>query len=300
MSGEKRKERTPTWSVVFEDASALRAVVDSVATVMSRVNFKVARKEDGKYFLEVDSADMGFMCCVSARLLLDKVEFPGGEPEEEFTFCLDCKHVSSAIDNPSCAHLALIMEGFNNESKLRLTMMEPDSHTYEACSEVPLYNEDEPVSLQDLDFDMLLELDLPLLREMIKKARKAHTEHLKVRVYLEERGTRRLSMVVFTVDGDFLHEQRFCHETARDDDGSTVVRAAQDGTHRLLDTDALSPAFEASFPAEKIEAFVKNLSCRMLVGKVKNGMPLMLTYPLGGANDDRSRILFLVAPVHED
>lgn len=293
----KRSQRAPTWSIVFEDAAQLRAVVDAVSTVMARVSFKVV-KRDGKHFLEVDSADVAMMCCVSARLVLDKVVT--NDDEEGFSFCVDCKHVASAIDNPSCAHLALTMEGLAEESKIVLTMHEPEQHAHEACSEVSLYMEEEQDPLVPMDFDMLLEVDLSLMREMIKKARKAHTERLRICVYLQEVAQKQISLVVFSIDGDFKHEQKFCHETTRDEDGSTIVRAATDGTHKLLDTETVEPVFEGVFPAEKIDAFVKNLPCRMLTAKVKTGMPLMLDYPLGGTSDDESHIRFLVAAVNED
>lgn len=295
----KRTQRTPTWSIVFEDAAQLRSIVDAVSTVMARVSFKVV-KRDGKHVLEVDSADVAMMCCVSARLVLDKVVTNEEGEDEGFSFCVDCKHFASAIETPSCAHLALTMLGLAEESKIVLTMHEPEQHAHEASSEVSLYMEEEHDPLVAMDFDMLLEVDLSLLREMIKKARKAHTEKLRICVYLQEVAQKKISLVVFSIEGDFTHEQKFCHETTRDDDGSTIVRAATDGTHKLLDTDATEPAFEGVFPAEKIDAFVKNLPCRMLTAKIKTGMPLMLDYPLGGTCDDVSHIRFLVAAVNED
>lgn len=295
----KRKQRTPDWSIVFEDASSLRSVVDAVATVMARVSFKVVKKRDD-YFLMVDSADVAMMCVVSARLRLDKVTFPRGNEESEFTFCVDCKHVSSAIDNPSCAHLALTMEGYVETAKLMLKMLDPETHSHEVCAELSTYVEEEPIELEDIEFKMILELDLQLVKEMIKKARKAHTEYLRIHIYLAESGAKKISLVVLSLDGDWHHEQKFCHETVSHVDGSLVVRAATDGTQKLIDVEHTEPFYKGSFPVEKIDAFIKNLPCRMLPAKVKTGVPIMLTYPLGGTSDETSHIRFLVAPINEE
>lgn len=302
----KRPQRSPDWSIVFEDASALRAVVDAVATVMTRVSFKVC-KIKGAYFLSVDSADVAFVCCVSARLQLDKVTFHSTRAEEEcrneeegFNFCVDCKHVSSAIDTPSCAHLSLTMEGHMDDAKIVLKMLDPETHTHEVCSELSTYLEEPQMSLQSMDFKTTLEVDLTHLREMIKKSRKAHAEHLQIRIFLKTLSHKNISLVTFSIDGDFYHEQKFCHETTRDEDGSMVVRAAADGSQKLMDASEDEPFFKASFPIEKIENFVKNLPCKMLAAQVGAGMPILLNYPLGGASDDSSHIRFLIAPVNEE
>jgi hypothetical protein len=300
-TGRKRGQSAPDWAITFEDASRLRMVSDALTNVTAHVSFKVATRE-GKHYLEVDSADIGMMCIVSARLLLDRVDFPGGEAEGDFSFSVDCKLVSLAVDLQSCSHLALTMAKHSQRSipYLSLMMHDPDQHAHEACSEIKLLDDDESDTPLPMEFDLLVEVDLTVLREMIKKARKTHTEHLRIRIYLQDVGPKKLSTVVFSIDGDFKHEQKFCHETARDEDGSTIVRAATDGTHRLLDTDATAPAFEGAYPAEKIDGFVKNLPCRMLTAKVKTGMPLMLEYSLGSSGDEGSHIRFLVAPVIEE
>ena len=53
-------------------------------------------------------------------------------------------------------------------------------------------------------------------------------------------------------------------------------------------------------PIEKIDAFVKNIPVRMIVAKLKNGMPLMLTHHLGSGEDEESHVRFLVAPKSDE
>jgi hypothetical protein len=308
----KRRERSPEWSIVFDDAAPLKSIVDAASAVAARVTFKVGHVDGHEgLFLMVDSADIAYMCCVSARLRLNQVQL-AKPPDEaateaallnEFEFCVDCKHVSSAIDNPSCAHLALTLEGHaptvgTPTVLLKMHDLETPSHSVEA--ELTTFVQEDPVDIKDIDFNMLLEIDLALLKEVIKTARRAHTEHLKITIYLKEVGAKKLSVVLFALDGLWSHVQKCCHEVVVDEDGSCIVRAATDGTERLVDLDALTPAFHGVYPIDKIDAFIKHLPCRMLTAKVETGSPLLLEYKLGGATDEASYIRFLVAAINED
>ena len=295
----KRPRKQATWTIVFDDASAIRGVVEAVSAIMQRVIFKVARQTD-KYVLMVDGADVGMTCCVSARLQLDRVTFASKETPEEFTFCVECKHVLVAIDNPSCAHGAMIMEG-HDDATIHIRMQDPEQRSHEDSSELNTFVDGTPpVSLSTLDFKMLLEIDLSKLKEMIKKARKSHSEMLRIRIHVTDYGSKQRSLVVFSVKGDAYHCQRFCHETSRDEDGSLRVRAAADGGNDIQDEEEGEPVFEGVYPVEKIDAFIRILPCRMVVAKVMKSMPLMMTHSLGGGSDDSSHIRFLIAPINED
>ena len=293
----KRPEREPEWSIVLEDASLLRCVVEAVLPVMQRVLFKIA-KRDNRYFLMVDGADQGGHCYVSARLLLDRVVV--GD-EDEFTFCVNCKHLKGTIDNTSCAHGSLVLEGRGD--KLRVVVKDPDQPSYEDHSEVSLLDDsDQPPTLSELDLKMVLEIDVHKLREIVKKASLCHAERMRVRIFVREQGSVQHSLVIFSINGDFYYSQRFCHVATRDEDGSLRVRVATDGDannpHLEMKDDEC--VYEHVFHVDKINNFIKPLPCRMIIGKVHQGYPLMLTHALGGTNDDSSHVRFLVAPIRED
>lgn len=297
----KRSTRTPDWSIEFEDVSSLRSVVEAAAAVMQRVVFKVS-KIRGTYFLIVDGADMGYTCCVSARLQLDRVTVSDDFDENAFTFCIECKHLLISIDNPSCANASLIMEGHTRDAIVTTRTSDVDQKSVEDSSRLHTFvDEDDTMNMKEMEYKMLLEIDLTKLRDIIKKARKAHAEELMIRIYLQSFGSKQRSLVVFSIKGDLDFNQKFCHDTAHNDDGSIIVRAAADGSEDVFcipnDPDCL--AFEGKFPMEKIDAFIKSLPCRMIVAKVRNGIPLMLTHNLGGTGNDTSHIRFLVAPITE-
>jgi hypothetical protein len=297
----KRKERhNVDWRIVLEDVAALRSIVDAVQPVTPRVSFKIVKDPThGRYVMHVDAADMAFVCCVSARLVLDRVEvFDDKEP----VFCVECKHVLSAIGMPSCAHMPLTMEGCSADAKMVLRLSDAEQTANTNDTEVRLFTEDAPVALQTMEFDLILEVEPALLRELIKTARAAHSEQLRIRVFLPETAHQKVSVTVFTVAGDLMKMDRvLVHDVDKDEDGSRIIRAVGDGAHRTtFDVKNATPLYDSHFPIEKIDAFVKTLTCKMISARAKQGLPLMLTYPLNGANDESSYVRFLVAPNIED
>ena len=222
----------------------------------------------------------------------------------DFTFCVDCKQLHVALDTPSCAHGSLMIQ-YHSDATIHCHMQDPEQLSHADCSELNTFVDgSEPIRLNDLEFDMRLEIDLSKLREMIRKANKCHSEHLRIQIYFRNVGNRQFSLVVFSVRGDGLHTQKFSHETSRDEDGSLRVRAVADGEADMVEGDS-APEYEALFPVERINSFIKILPCRMITATIKQGMPLMMTHKLGGgitssnASDD-SQVRFLIASINED
>lgn len=301
----KRTRNTPEWTILFDSTTALRGVVDAVAAVMQRVIFQVKKPEGSDhYMLMFDGADVGMTCCVSARLRIDTVTF-GKEERENFEFCVECKHLQVAIDTSSCAQGSLVMEG-HSDATIHVRMQDPKQRSHAEYSELQTFVDggSEPVKLHDMDFDDKIEIDLCKLRDMIKKARKIHAEHLRIEVYLRDEGPKQLSLVVFSVRGDAFHETQFLHETSRDEDGSLRVRAAADGEYDLEDVaEHMTPKFQGLYPVDRVDAFVKILPVNMIVASVMQNMPILMTHRLGGGiastGSDDSHIRFLIAPINE-
>ena len=299
----KRGRSLPDWTISFDDTVSLRCVVESAAAVMSRVIFKV-QKIGPFYFLMVDGADVGYTCCVSARLQLEKVSFSTPTSERsEFTFCVDCKQLLYSIENPSYSHGCLTMEGHTSNATIHIIVSDPDHCNSEDCSELSTYVDgDPPHCVCELNFEIMLEIDLNKLREMVKKARKSHAEHLQIRIFTKKIGSKERSLVIFLVKGESKHEQKFFNEITKHEDGSLIVQAKANGINEdiLFDMEDDKSAFEGIFPIEKIDAFIKNIHVRMITARVQNGMPLMLHHPLSTGEDERSHVRFLVAPKSDD
>lgn len=288
--------RRADWSITFDDMTDLRSVFEAAQAVMSRVIVKVGKVGD-RHFLMLDGNDIGFTCCISARLHIANDALMGITDEE--TFCVECKHVLTAMDSPSCAHCSLVLEGHSQSATVHFKMRDPDQRSSEDTAEINTFvDATPPNTLIPMQYQLLLEMDLSKLKEIIKKAKKTHAEHLRVTVFLEDKRVERRSLVTLSARGDSFFSQKFCHETTVDEDGSVVVRAANafGEAADIFDPDG-TPAFDNRFPVEKIEGFVKNLPCRMIKAKAKQNLPLMFEYCLGTGE---SHIRFLVGPSTEE
>jgi hypothetical protein len=297
----KRATPTPDWEIVLEDAAAFRLIVQAVSAVMTRVIFKVVRRPSGEYFLCVDGKDSGFSCCVSARLLIEQVHWNSDDEEAsmKFTFCVECKHVLTAVDPTG---VTLKISGNADDAKVTIHTEDPDMPGHNDVSVLSTFVDgDEEFVLTPLDFEIILECDLLKLKDMIKKAKTSDAELLRIRVFVKDMGSQKSSLVTFVVEGDNQeHFQNFCHKLQYHEDGSMVVRAASDCETQIFEICDLKPVFDHAFPVDKLEGFIKNLPTRMLVMRLKSGLPMMLTHKLRGETDEQQHIRFLVAPKNEE
>lgn len=298
MSVQKRG-RSPCWEIQFSDPSPLRSIVECVQHVVSRVTFKITRQDESSpYFLKVDTADVAYVSCISVRYLVENIVNPSGE---EIKFCLDCKHVVSCLINIRNDH-TLVLEGHFDQltPKVVIRTRDPDQPSHETCTELDTYVDTDNMQLFPMDFRMMLEIDLVMLRGLLKQAQVAKAERICLKIFTKEDPGRTISYTHFSVQGEFKHSSSFCHEVKVDDDGSMIVRAATDSMHSLFDTDSMNPIYEGIFPVDKIAGFVKALQCRMVVAKIKQNMPIMFQYMIGGTSDDVSIIRFLIAPASSE
>ena len=194
--GTKRQKPLPDWVIVFEDASALRLIVETVSAVMTRVMFKVKKRAGGLYFLCVDGSDSGHTCCISARLQLENVTWNASDSSDEFSFCVECKHVLTAVD-PSSSGGTLTIQGNSHNATVTFRLQDPEQPCHEDVSELSTFVDGEAeFKLTPMDFQTILEIDLSKMREIIKKARKSHAEILRVRIFVQDQGSKKLSMVM--------------------------------------------------------------------------------------------------------
>lgn len=292
---QKKVSGKASWTITFQDASSFRSVIESVGSIMPRVIFSVV-KEDGQWFLTTNGSDTSVSCFLSARLKLDDVVVDGND--SSFQFCVECKHVSNALD--SGTFMSVVLQGYEQDAKIKITSKDPDRSSYEDGSILNTFMEaDQGEKLDDMEYNQMLEIDLSKLKEIIKKARKASAEHLRIQIMLKTIASTERSCVVFSADGEQYHDQKYYHETSQSTDGSRVVRAAPDGSHDIFDDEDVEPIFDHLFMLNKIEAFIKNIPCKMITAKIRKGIPMMMEYDLNGEGKD-SHIWFLVAPVNDE
>ena len=155
-------------------------------------------------------------------------------------------------------------------------------------AELTTYVQEDPVDIKDIDFNMLLEIDLALLKEVIKAARRAHTEHLKLTIYLKEVGAKKLSVVLFALGGLWSRVQKCCHEVVVDEDGAHRARR-----HRRHRAPRRPRRAHARLPRRLPHRQDRRLRQAPAVPHARprwEPARRCLEYKLGGATDEASRI----------
>lgn len=291
----------PLWTLTFEESTCLRTMVDSVGSVITNVVFKVVKEEDA-HFLSVFGADVGYTCVVEAQVRIDDVKGKTRDQDgKDLTFCLNCKHLSAVLDIPSHSSLPLMIEG--HDSEVAVKMYNPDNHTYEASSFLPTFIHEPQEQSMELDVNLNIEMDTVALKEIIKKARKAHSEHITLTVYQQVKGPNTTALIEMSMQGDYKHKLSFCSTCPRGEDGSIVVRASMDCDGKISAHDMGDPIFDGTYPVDKLDAFVKNVAERIVTARVQMGnpnVPIYLRFQLQGEADLMSYVLFLIAPRHDD
>jgi hypothetical protein len=299
MNKRQRRE-LPEWTIVFEDASSFRCIVESVEPLMSRPVFKIKRA-GSQFLLTVDGADPTKTSFCSARLKLDNVTF--ADPEsipEEISFCLESKQILYSIDCAAYSTCRLTIEACARTAKIMLIVDDPDNPGVSLeRNELSTFVTETEEPLIDLQYDQTVDMDLVKLRNIIKKARKCHAEHLQLCIYARRVGQRKRSLVVYRVVGQSTHEQLSSSDIVYTEDGSMTVSPVNAMEDEFV-PEASDVVFGGSFPIEKIDSFVKHLHVRVLTAKVAHGMPLMLCHKLASGEDDDDHIRLLVAPRNED
>jgi len=212
---QKRPKEAPLWTFKLLDSAALKSVVEAIQAVEPRVTFRVCTpRGSDKYMLMFDGADPGSSCWVSAKLQLDEVVVSSAaaddaaadadedEDFEHFRFCVECKHLLITLESPSCMHGSLLVEGYS-DATIHLKMHDPDQSAHAENARINTYVDGvDPKLLKSMDYSYSLEIDVSKLREMLKKAKKVYSEHLRVQIFLRDAGPKQLSQVVFSVNGD--------------------------------------------------------------------------------------------------
>ena len=297
MGGKRKTREDASWTITFDDSSALRSVVDAAASIMPRIVFKLAKakEEHDQYYLMVDGGDTSQTCWIHARLLVhDKLQIHS-QSASEFEFCVECRHLLIAMDSATLLRGTLLLQGIEADAKLCVSVVDEDRPATDEYSLLDTYEFEQPQQLRDMSFRLTAEIDNIKMKDIIKKARKTHAEHLRIAVQVFGAASVKHSLVRFFIDGDFKHVQSFSQDVIEGEDGNMIVRAATEESTNPKGGDAgEAPMFDNRFPVDKVEAFVKNVQGGVLTAMMEQNMPLIFVHDLG---DGKSRVRFLIGPV---
>lgn len=296
--GREVAERT--WSITFDDISSLKTIFEVIASVINEVTIHV-RNVDGQWRLEVDAKDYAVTCWVSVRLVLDNVIAPRTGIDY---FTVDSKFVLYSIESAG-SHHSIMFDHYDvagSTKVMHIGIVDADHPKHDNVMKLPILEiVNDGCELPGFDVDMNVELDAIKMREIIKKGRRALSEFIRIIVHLFPGGGPNIpSLTKFVVKGDKAEcEMCFYNKTAEQPDGTRVIyTVTQDDnlTEEEFDVGSGDVVFDNTFPIDKIDAFVKTITCRTIMAQVRQNMPMVLNYHLGGVTDHSSHIRYIVAP----
>ena len=287
------------WTISIQSMHCMRMIVHTVATTLQLATFQVKRTDDGsnRWVLWADVADLALTSCASARLFLEEehVSITNGD---EISFCLDTKLLETSIES-SAPHSAVRIVGGGDVVRIQIVELDDDAVGDCVSDEVvlrTLVDCETPTEIQPFDVATTIQMDVCSLRELLKKARKYHAETLRLRVsYFTNGGSVACALTELVTTGDADVYKRYASAVRTEEDGSRIVDTADDDK-RLTSRSKPEHVYDAQFPIERVDSFVRAISTRKISAFVNKDMPLMFEASLG---DDVGHVRFLVAPIQE-
>ena len=285
------------WKLVFDQTQGLHCLVDVVANILKRIHFIVVRdrKQDAT-FLCIDSVNPEQNCLVQAKLLCDNADVADGTGT---SFCVDSETLKKCLKNIT-NHYSLEIVKYRDSSDVQLKAYEPMSNSHSTSYTIStLLEEDCDQKFRGLEYLKIVEVDLGLLRGMIKVAKDLQSDVVELSVHepREEQDGVMCSRFRIRSFGDATQEQSFTSSTAREAgveaDGPSIIRAVTDSSMHDIDNHPFDCVYKDTFSTEYMHLFLKSMDRQLIRVHLTPDQPLVLNYPIG---PEASHINFVLAP----
>lgn len=298
---KKAREEDLDWKVSFEQSTVgLRTLFDVVGNVLTSVNIRIYKK-DKDHNLCIDSIDPQHVCMIQARLACDTGETID---EEGVQFCVQSKtlnHCLGAIPQ----HYSVEIRKQKGSEDVFVVGYESMSNSHRMSFRIhTLVDESETMSLNVIDYQHTVEIDLSTLRQIVKMSSTLKSDLIEIAVDEPvQNETNKESSILHSVlkirsEGDASQEHQFVSCLVDSSKEDRVIRAAMDTSMPPLDqTVPMRTLYKDSFSTHYLGLFLKSMERQVIVMKISEDKPLVLHYPLGA---EGSFICFVLAPRQEE
>ena len=302
--GKRVRPNSPNdcdWCIEFGDITSFRSIVEMSAGVMQRVLFRV-KESDGQYTMMVDGADLGFSCCVVARLNVTMAhiseEMRSQAADSGVTFCVDAKHVLWMLESATSCTVEL--RGLVEKASVEIRLSDPSHPEHDESGRLDTFVQEETTTnLQGMEYEYQVTFATSKVKDLLKRGKKAHAELFVLSISTVSRGpNKEAAVVTLKVNGDIEFQQTFWFAVGKKADGSIMI---METPSKEFSSEKYTEVFRNSFPLGKIEAFVRCLSAPTVTITLGKDVPMMMQYLLeGGIDPDAQYIRFLVAAVQDE
>jgi hypothetical protein len=302
MPVEKRSrddENNNAWCLTFHQTSALRTLIDVVATIIGRVNIRVVNAATFSG-ISVESIDSKRVCLVAAKLACDVSSLPVSkdcdEDENSECFCVDTTTLSTCIKSIT-SNYSLELARRKGSDEVELRAFEILCNCYSSTFRLPtLAHDHDKVKLQDMDIDYVVEFDMQTLRSIVRNCINLKGENIRIMMEEDRENTSPVKKTRLTLRSEGNAEQThvFHNVTSNetDDDGKAVsIRTMEtvDGS----DFRNMKVWYDETFSSAYLNMFLKNMEKNSITMRLADKKPLVLSYAL--CSDKSSNICFVLA-----
>jgi hypothetical protein len=301
---KRQKNAVKEWSITFDQTQGLRTLADVVGNILTSINFRITYDQKrAVHFLCIDSIDPQHVCMIQARLLCEKVENIATTGEDQY-FCVDSSLINLVLKNVA-QHYSIDIVKYSDSADIHINAYETLSNSHHTHYVLPtLVDAGETMKLKDQNYKYTVEIDLGMLRQIVKMGMAFHSQDLNLKVRVSDPSdvaTNKISRTTFTIasKGDAYQAHNFHSATVSDGAGggeqqdSYVIRAVTDSTAPESECMNTVPVYSDTFSASYLNLFLKSMERQIITMKLSQDRPLLVHYPLGA---DKSYICFVLAP----
>lgn len=284
-----KKAKSVEWTITFDQVQSFQKLLEVVSNVLTHVTMTIKCENSNSPRIEIDSIDPKKVCMVMARL-----DATSGFAENA-SFCVKSKALLTCLG--SCpSHYSIDITKYTGSSMINMKSYETlsNSHTYEAEIKT-IVDDSEGGKLSDLRFKYVIEMDLFMLRGIVKSANSLSSEDIRFQVFEpSESNGRKITAFKISAEGgdDATPANVFVSEVDAD---SNVIRT-EENIKTEIDVEDMIIKYDHRFSTQYLNYFFKSMERQNLTMKLSPEKPLVIEYPLG---KDGSYITFVLAARNE-
>lgn len=281
---KRRKTRDIEWKITFDQVQCLQKLLDIISNVLTHVTMKI--KVEGEAKIEIDSIDSKKICMVQARL-----GATSGTGTNGF-ICVKSKPLLTCLG--SCpSHYSIDITKYVDSSSIYMRSYESlsNSHIYEAEIKT-IMDESEPCRLNDLTYKYNVEMDLLMLRGIVKTAHSLSSEDIRFQVLEPPPGSFRRRLTAFRISAEGADDATPANVFVSEVDADSNIIRTEETVQSEIAIEDMTIVYDQKFSSQYLNYFFKSMERTTLTMKLSEDKPLVLDYPLG---KDNSYITFVLA-----
>lgn len=289
-----KRAKSIEWQITFDQTQSLRTMFEVVGNILTRINVRITKTTDSnRPFLCIDSIDPQHVCMIKARLQCEK----SMNLNEEKEFCVDANIINSCLKNTPNDYSIDITKMYGSDN-ISMRAYESLSNSHTLHYDIPtLVDDSERMNLTDLQYKYTIEIDLGLLRNIVKMSGSLRSEHMQISVLETEK--EESSQISISAKGDATITHNFFSSIVHDSANDTcTIKAMTESSAPESELTSLRLKYKESYSVKFLNYFLKSMERTLITMKLSENKPLILHYPLGA---EKSFICFVLAPhVEED